>query len=54
MEESILSIDLNASASEAGSLMQEYKISHLAVTENEEIAGILSVKDLVHKKKTLA
>jgi len=54
MEESILSIDLNASASEAGSLMQEYNISHLAVTENEEIAGILSVKDLVHKNKTFA
>ena len=54
MEESILSIDLNASASEAGSLMQEYNSSHLAVTENEEIAGILSVKDLVHKNKTFA
>ena len=54
MEESILSIDLNASDSEAGSLMQEYNISHLAVTENEEIAGILSVKDLVHKNKTFA
>ena len=54
MEESILSIDLNASASEADSLMQEYNISHLAVTENEEIAGILSVKDLVHKNKTFA
>jgi len=34
--------------------MQEYNISHLAVTENEEIAGILSVKDLVHKNKTFA
>ncbi len=52
MEESILSIDLNASTSEAGSLMQEYNISHLAVTENDEIAGILSVKDLAHKNKT--
>jgi len=45
-----LSIDLNASASEAGSLMQEYNISHLAVMEKDEVAGILSIKDLVYKK----
>jgi CBS domain-containing protein len=49
MEDSILAIDLNASISEANTLMQEYNISHLAVTENEEIAGILSIKDLVYK-----
>ena len=54
MEESILSIDSSASTSEAGSLMQEYNISHLAVTEKDEIAGILSVRDLAYKNKTLA
>ena len=54
MEESILSIDQGASASEAVVLMQEYKISHLAVTENDEIAGILSVKDLAYKNQVPA
>ena len=54
MEESILSLDSSASTSEAGSLMQEYNISHLAVTEKDEIAGILSVRDLAYKNKTLA
>ena len=50
MEESILSIDQGASPSDAGSLMQEYNISHLAVMEKDEVAGILSIKDLVYKK----
>ena len=54
MEESILSIDQGASTSEAVVLMQEYKISHLAVTENDEIAGILSVKDLAYKNQVPA
>lgn len=36
--------------SEAGFLMQEYNISHLAVTKSDEIAGILSIKDLVYKE----
>ncbi len=50
MEESILSISPDTSPSEAGSLMQEYKISHLAVMENDKITGILSIKDLVYNK----
>ena len=50
MEESILSIDQSASPSDAGSLMQEYNISHLAVMEKDEVAGILSIKGLVYKK----
>ena len=54
MEESIQSIDQGASTSEAVVLMQEYKISHLAVTENDEIAGILSVKDLAYKNQVPA
>ena len=54
MEESILSIDQGASTSEAVVLMQKYKISHLAVTENDEIAGILSVKDLAYKNQVPA
>lgn len=54
MEDSILSIEDSASLSEASSLMQEYNISHLAVTENDEITGILSVKDLAYRNKVPA
>ncbi|MEK9629156.1 MAG: CBS domain-containing protein [Nitrospinota bacterium] len=50
MTESILSIEKTASSSAAGDLMLEYKINHLAITENEEIVGILSIKDLVQNK----
>ena len=51
MTESILSIEKTASNSEASILMLEYKINHLAITENDDILGILSVKDLVHTKE---
>lgn len=51
MEESILSMDENASTTDASSLMQEYNISHLAVTANDKIEGILSVRDLAYKKQ---
>ena len=51
MTESILSIEKTASSSEASILMLEYKINHLAITENDDIAGILSIKDLVHTKE---
>ncbi|MFT4577867.1 MAG: CBS domain-containing protein [Nitrospinales bacterium] len=51
MSESILSIEKTASSSEASILMLEYKINHLAITENEEIVGILSIKDLVQTKE---
>ena len=51
MTESILSVEKTASSSEASILMMEYKINHLAITENEDIVGILSIKDLVHTKE---
>ena len=51
MTESILSIKKTASSSEVSILMLEYKINHLAITENDDIVGILSVKDLVHTKE---
>jgi len=54
MEESILSIDQEASTSEAIALMEEYNISHLAVTENDEITGILSLRDLAYRNKVPA
>jgi CBS domain-containing protein len=50
MSESILSIEKTASGSEASNLMLEYKINHLAITENDDIVGILSIKDLVNTK----
>ncbi|MBC8282809.1 MAG: CBS domain-containing protein [Nitrospinae bacterium] len=51
MTESILSIEKSASSMDAGTLMLEYKINHLAVTENDDIVGILSIKDLVQIKE---
>ena len=51
MTESILSIEKTASSSEASILMLKYKINHLAITENDDIVGILSIKDLVHTKE---
>ena len=51
MTESILSIEKTASSSEASILMMEYKINHLAITENEDIVGILSIKDLINTKE---
>jgi signal-transduction protein with cAMP-binding, CBS, and nucleotidyltransferase domain len=51
MTESILSIEKTASSSEASILMLEYKINHLAITKNDDIAGILSIKYLVYTNK---
>ena len=51
MTESILSIEKTASSSKASILMLKYKINHLAITENDDIVGILSNKDLVHTKE---
>ena len=48
MEDSILSIAPSASPADASSLMKEYKISHLAVMEGDDVAGILSIKDLIY------
>ena len=49
--ESMLSIEKTASSSKASILMLKYKINHLAITENDDIVGILSIKDLVHTKE---
>jgi len=42
------SIDCHESVLDANKLMAKKKIRHLVVTENDEVVGILSVKDLVH------
>ncbi|MZH46152.1 MAG: CBS domain-containing protein [Nitrospinae bacterium] len=44
-------IDKDVTISDAGSLMREYNISHLAVTKDDEIAGIVSIRDLAYKSK---
>jgi hypothetical protein len=41
----------NASTSKASALIIEYKINHLAIIENEDILGFLSIKDLVNTKE---
>ena len=47
MTSPILSLDCYLPVEEAHRFMHKNKIRHLAVTEEEKIVGILSVKDLV-------
>ena len=47
MTKTILSMDRYMSVEEAEEFMKKKNIRHLAVTEEGEIVGILSVKDLV-------
>lgn len=47
MTNPILSLDCYLPVEEANRFMHKNKIRHLAVTEEEKIVGILSVKDLV-------
>jgi CBS domain-containing protein len=47
MNQPIISIDVKRTAEDANALMSEKAIRHLAVTENNRIIGILSVRDLL-------
>lgn len=47
MTQPILSMDRYLPVEQANEFMYEQKIRHLAVTEEDKIVGILSVKDLV-------
>ena len=47
MTSPILSLDCYLPVEEANRFMHKNKIRHLAVTEEDKIVGILSVKDLV-------
>lgn len=47
MTQPILSIDGHLPVTEANAFMSKNKIRHLAVSENEKIVGIISIKDLV-------
>jgi CBS domain-containing protein len=46
MSSPIVTIDRNESLSKATELIEEKKIRHIAVTEEDKIVGMLSVKDL--------
>ncbi|HTP42507.1 MAG TPA: CBS domain-containing protein, partial [Nitrospiria bacterium] len=47
MTRPIIMIDVRQTAEDANALMSEKAIRHLAVTENNRIVGILSVRDLL-------
>jgi signal-transduction protein with cAMP-binding, CBS, and nucleotidyltransferase domain len=47
MTQPILSIDGHLPVNEANAFMAKNKIRHLAVSENEKIVGMISIKDLV-------
>jgi CBS domain-containing protein len=47
MTRPIITIDVKQTADDANTLMSEKAIRHLAVTENNRIIGILSVRDLL-------
>jgi len=43
----LIQIDINHTVRDASRLMAEERIRHLAVTENNKVMGLLSVRDLV-------
>ena len=48
MSSPLLSIDSASSAHEASDKMAEHGVRHLAVSEEGQIVGIISVRDLLH------
>ncbi len=52
MTSAILSVDLNATLTDASDLMDKHQIRHLAVTENGRIISVISVRDLIHPSFT--
>ena len=47
MNSPLLDIDINRTIRDASDLMAKKRVRHLAVTENAEIVGVLSIRDLV-------
>ena len=43
----LIQIDINRTVRDASRLMAEQRIRHLAVTEENKVVGLLSVRDLV-------
>ncbi len=54
MSSPIITVDRNMSPQYARDLMADRKIRHLAVTENEKIVGLVSVRDLLAYFKTVS
>lgn len=50
MSEQLLTIDTQASASEALLIMARNNIRHLPVTDKEQVIGILTATDLIHRQ----
>jgi len=48
MSSPIISIDINENIYQAHELMDKKHVLHLAVTEEGKIAGLVSVRDLIH------
>ncbi len=48
MAQPLISLDRNQTMKEAYRCMHQHNIRHLAVTENEEVVGVLSVKDFAN------
>jgi CBS domain-containing protein len=47
MSRPVISIDIDKTAFDANNLMAAHGIRHLAITDGEQIVGVLSVRDLV-------
>ncbi|HSQ91204.1 MAG TPA: CBS domain-containing protein [Nitrospiraceae bacterium] len=47
MNDPVIQIDINRTVRDASRLMAEARIRHLAVTEDNKVVGLLSVRDLV-------
>ncbi len=48
MTSPLQTIDCHEAIVDANQLMANKRIRHIAVTENDEVVGMLSVKDLIH------
>lgn len=48
MSSPLVTIDSSKTVFEAGDVMDQNKVRHLAVTENGELAGVVSIRDLLN------
>lgn len=48
MSAPLVTIDGNKTVFEAGDIMDQKKVRHLAVTENGDLVGVVSIRDLIN------
>jgi len=48
MSAPLITIDINENVYNAQELMDKKRVLHLAVTENDEVVGMVSIRDLIH------